>query len=83
MPSSGLREASRSVPVGVGLFTGFRREDRTLTSLADAANQIELVRDSGYGYALFTYEYTFSFLRRARTQTKESYFPIQQITSQL
>ena len=71
---SGLKEASQSVPVGVGIFTGFIGEGFEITPLAEVNKQVELALNQGYGYSLFTYEYTFSFLRLARTRTKESFF---------
>lgn len=74
LTQSGLAEASRRVPVAAGIFTGFQGGGLALTPLSQVTQQAELVLDQGYGFSLFTYEYTFSFLRLARTQAKESYF---------
>lgn len=74
LTQSGLAEASQRVPVAAGIFTGFLGEGLAMTQLSEATQQVELVLDQGYGFALFTYEYTFSFLRPARTKIKESYF---------
>ncbi|MGF1537899.1 MAG: glycoside hydrolase family 10 protein [Elainellaceae cyanobacterium] len=71
---SGLEEARRYVPVGVGLYTGYSRNSLEITPLAEVARQVDVVLDRGYGYSLFTYGYTFSFLRLAPTKTKESFF---------
>ena len=74
LAQSGLAEASQRIPVAAGIFTGFLGEGLAMTQLSEATQQVQLVLDQGYGFALFTYEYTFSFLRPARTQTKEAYF---------
>ncbi len=75
LSSSGLREASRYVPVAAGLFTGFVKKNVwQLQSLAEIKKQIDVIKNWDYGYCLFTYEYTFSFMRPAFTNTKESFF---------
>lgn len=74
LAQSGLAEASQRVPVAVGIFTGFLGDGLAITQLSEVTQQVELVLSRGYGFSLFTYEYTFSFLRPAGTRTKESYF---------
>ncbi|MEO0532668.1 MAG: family 10 glycosylhydrolase [Cyanobacteria bacterium P01_A01_bin.123] len=71
---SGLKEASDYVPVGAGIYAGYREGDLAITPLGEVAKQVEFVLNQGYGYSLFTYEYVFSFFRLARTKTKESFF---------
>ncbi|MGK7944131.1 MAG: glycoside hydrolase family 10 protein [Microcystaceae cyanobacterium] len=72
---SGLKEASHYVPVAAGIFAGFVKEqDGKLKSLVEVQKQINTIQESGYGYALFTYEYTLGFFRMARTKIKESFF---------
>jgi uncharacterized lipoprotein YddW (UPF0748 family) len=71
---SGMREASQYVPVAAGLFTKSNGNFLRLKPLAEVKLQREAIKRRGYGYSLFTYEYTFSFLRLATTKTKESYF---------
>ncbi|MGK7932065.1 MAG: glycoside hydrolase family 10 protein [Microcystaceae cyanobacterium] len=72
---SGLKEASHYVPVAAGVFAGFIQEQsRQLKSLSEVKKQIETIQKSGYGYSLFTYEYTLGFFRMARTKIKESFF---------
>ncbi len=53
---SGLAEASRYVPVAVGLYTGFTNSTLTLTPLSEVAQQIQWVQRQGYGYSLFTFD---------------------------
>ncbi|NEQ46102.1 MAG: family 10 glycosylhydrolase [Leptolyngbya sp. SIOISBB] len=74
LTQSGLAKASQQVSVAAGIFTGFLGDGLAITQLSEATQQVELVLDQGYGFSLFTYEYTFSFLRPARTRTKEAYF---------
>ena len=71
---SGLQEASHHVPVGVGVYAGYREEGLDITPLGEVAQQAAFVLNQGYGYSLFTYEYVFSFLCLARTKTKEAFF---------
>jgi len=71
---SGLKEASKYVPVAAGIYTGFSGKGLEIRQLAEVIKQVEVVESQGYGYSLFTYEYTFSFLRLASTKTKESFF---------
>lgn len=73
--SSGLKEASPYVPVAAGIFTGFIKKNVwQLQSLSEIKKQIEVIENWGYGYCLFTYEYTLSFMRPATTKTKEEFF---------
>ncbi|MGA1623573.1 MAG: glycoside hydrolase family 10 protein [Synechocystis sp.] len=51
---SGIHTASRYVPVGVGLFTGFKAKPFTLQPIQE---QIKTVENQGLGYALFVWEY--------------------------
>jgi uncharacterized lipoprotein YddW (UPF0748 family) len=74
LPYSGLPEASEYVPVAAGIYTGFSGQGLEIKPLKEVQQQIKAVQNQGYGYSLFTYEYTFSFLRIARTKTKESFF---------
>ncbi len=71
---SGLQEASKYVPVAVGIFAGFNGRGFEIKSLSEVAKQVETVVNQGYGYSLFTYEYTFSFVRLMKRKTKESFF---------
>lgn len=81
LTQSGLAEVRQQVPVAAGIFTGFLENGLAITPLSEVTQQVELVLDQGYGFSLFTYEYTFSFLRLARTKTKESYFQSPQLWS--
>lgn len=74
LPYSGLPEASQYVPVAAGIYSGFNRRGLSMRSLTEVKQQIEAVKNQGYGYCLFTYEYTFGFLRLNKTETKESLF---------
>lgn len=74
LPHSGLPEASQYVPVAAGIYTGFSGHGLDIKPLKEVQQQLKVVQEQGYGYSLFTYEYTFSFLRLAKTQTKESFF---------
>lgn len=65
---------SKYIPVAVGIFTGNAQQPLNFKSLAEVKRQIEVVEAQGYGYSLFCYEYTFSFLRFVNTNTKESFF---------
>lgn len=71
---SGLQEASKYVPVAVGIYTGFSGRGLEIKPLAEVVRQVEVVLNKRYGYSLFAYEYTFSFLRLATTKHKESFF---------
>ena len=52
--TSGIYTASRYVPVGVGLFTGFKAKPFTIQPIQD---QIKTVNNQGLGYVLFCLEY--------------------------
>jgi uncharacterized lipoprotein YddW (UPF0748 family) len=51
---SGIHTASRYVPVGVGLFTGFKAKPFTIQPIQA---QIKTVDNQGLGYVLFSWEY--------------------------
>ncbi|MEB3309654.1 MAG: family 10 glycosylhydrolase [Snowella sp.] len=52
--SSGIRTASRYVPVGIGLYAGWNGAPFTSKALQD---QIKTVQRQGFGYSLFCWEY--------------------------
>ena len=52
---SGIHEASKYIPIAVGLFAGGNAK---LTSLNELEKQINLVEQLDYGYSLFCWEYT-------------------------
>jgi uncharacterized lipoprotein YddW (UPF0748 family) len=52
--ASGIHHASRYVPVGVGLFTGFKAKPFTIQPIQE---QIKTVNNQGLGYVLFCWEY--------------------------
>ena len=52
--NSGIHTASRYVPVGVGLFTGFKAKPFTMQPIKE---QITVVENQGLGYVLFVWEY--------------------------
>jgi uncharacterized lipoprotein YddW (UPF0748 family) len=65
-----FKATSQYVPLGIGIYTGsWRRQP----ALSEIQKQISAVKQSGYGYALFCWESSFSPLRRASRQQKESY----------
>jgi uncharacterized lipoprotein YddW (UPF0748 family) len=61
IPSSGLLEASKHIPVAIGIYAG---NFHNLQPRAEIDRQIAIVEKHNYGYSLFCWEYAFSFLRR-------------------
>jgi uncharacterized lipoprotein YddW (UPF0748 family) len=54
--SSGIRSASRYVPVGIGLYAGWNGASFSTKALQA---QVKTVQQQGYGYCVFTWEYIF------------------------
>ncbi len=52
--SSGIRTASRYVPVGIGLYAGWNGASFSPKALQE---QVKTVQKQGYGYSLFCWEY--------------------------
>ncbi|WP_246141630.1 glycoside hydrolase family 10 protein [Hyella patelloides] len=69
--NAGLNTAQQYVPVAVGIYTG---DLYTKKSLTEIKNQISVVENSNYGYALFCWEYLFTPLKRGSLAEKEAIF---------
>jgi uncharacterized lipoprotein YddW (UPF0748 family) len=61
IPASGLLEAKKHIPVGIGIYAG---NFRNLQSRSEIDRQVAIVEELNYGYSIFCWEYAFSFLRR-------------------
>ncbi|ANV85981.1 hypothetical protein AWQ21_15495 (plasmid) [Picosynechococcus sp. PCC 7003] len=53
--TSGIETAAQYVPVGIGLYTGYRQGQPFTPDAID--QQIEVVEQKDFGYALFSWEY--------------------------
>lgn len=60
--TSGISEVGNDTKVAVGIFAGGRE---ALKSFDELEKQIDVVERFGYGYSIFSWEYTSRFLRRA------------------
>ena len=59
--NSGIKDAKQYVKVAVGIFAGGEPQ---LKSFTEITKQIEVVKEFGYGYSVFCWEYTSTVLRR-------------------
>ena len=73
LTNSQLSTVKQYVPVGVGIYTG---DFFKIKSLAELQSQIAVVKESNYGYALFSWEYLFTPLNRASKTEKENIFVV-------
>ena len=60
--TSGIKEANNYAKVAVGIYAG---GDTELKSFSEIEKQISVVKKFGYGYSLFSWEYTSNTLRKA------------------
>jgi uncharacterized lipoprotein YddW (UPF0748 family) len=71
LTDAGLNAATQYLPVAVGLHTG---NFDTTKSLIELQNQINTIKKSNYGYALFCWEYLFTPLNKNDLIAKETIF---------
>lgn len=60
--NSGIKDAEKYAKVAVGIFAGGEPQFKSFT---EVAKQIEVVREFGYGYSVFCWEYTSNVLGKA------------------
>ncbi len=65
-----LPEVSKYVNVAVGIYAGSWHNQK---SLAEIQRQISVVKQYGYGYAIFAWKTSFGILRFANRREKETY----------
>ena len=70
MDNSILPQIRNAVDVAVGIYTGGLFEQKPLSEIQQ---QISVVKQYGYGYALFPWRTSLGILRRASRQEKENY----------
>ena len=66
--NSGIQAASQYVPVGVGIYTGNPRQQKSLTEIGE---QLSVVKKYNYGYSLFCWEYLFTPLHSSSNKERE------------
>ena len=59
--TSGIKEASNYANVAIGIYAGGKTN---LKPFSEIENQVNVVKEFGYGYSLFSWEYTYSILRK-------------------
>ena len=70
MDNSILAQISQKIDVAVGIYAGGLRGQK---SLSEIQQQIAIVKQYGYGYAIFPWKTSFGLLRRASVKDKEHF----------